>query len=240
MRSKPPRWAIRNCSEPEDDTDTIAASALRDKLAGCVARFADRRDDWSVFGFETALDPKFARAQRRYLGASGSVDHNDLRGWIPATAFTMSIQSMPPGNRIPMHCHETKEISFILERQDAGAVLGERREIRHHARKRGSCRAAALPAGRGVQRRRQHLPSADLARQAAAATSAVQRPGAFEAAGGYSMSTTRITVADRTPEGFPHSGQSVGRKATAYSLPCPVHTGERRLTSDSGRSGLMA
>jgi hypothetical protein len=52
--------------------------------------------------------------QRRYLGASGSVDHNDLRGWIPATAFTMSIQSMPPGNRIPMHCHE---------RQGAGAVL---------------------------------------------------------------------------------------------------------------------
>jgi hypothetical protein len=128
MRSKPPRWAIRNCSEPEDDTDTIAASALRDKLAGSVARFADRRDDWSVFGFETALDPKFARVQRRYLGASGSVDHNDRRGWIPATAFTMSIQSMPPSNRIPMLCHETKEISLILERQDAGAVLGERRD----------------------------------------------------------------------------------------------------------------
>jgi hypothetical protein len=62
MRSKPPRWAIRNCSEPEDDTDTIAASALRDKLAGCVARFADRRDDWSVFGFEMALDPKLSSA----------------------------------------------------------------------------------------------------------------------------------------------------------------------------------
>jgi hypothetical protein len=45
MRSKPPRWAIRRCSEPEDDTDTIAASALRDKLAGCVVRSADRRDD---------------------------------------------------------------------------------------------------------------------------------------------------------------------------------------------------
>jgi hypothetical protein len=68
MRSKPPRWAIRNCSEPEDDTDTIAASALRDKLAGCVARLADRRDDWSVFGFETALDPKFARAPAALAG----------------------------------------------------------------------------------------------------------------------------------------------------------------------------
>jgi mannose-6-phosphate isomerase-like protein (cupin superfamily) len=94
---------------------TVEKPALADKLAGRVARFADRREDWSVFGFETALDPKFARAQRRYLGASGSVDHDDLRGSIPATAFTMSIQSMPPGNQIPMHCHETEEIFFILD-----------------------------------------------------------------------------------------------------------------------------
>ena len=95
--------------------DALAPPALKEKLSGRVARFADRREDWSVFGFETALDPRFARAQRRYLGASGSVDHADLRGSIPATAFTMSIQSMPPGNRIPMHCHETEEIFFILD-----------------------------------------------------------------------------------------------------------------------------
>jgi mannose-6-phosphate isomerase-like protein (cupin superfamily) len=95
--------------------DTIAATSLKDRLAGCVARFADRREDWTVFGFETALDPRFARAQRRYLGASGSTDPNDLRGSIPATAFTMSIQSMPAGNRIPMHCHETEEVFFILD-----------------------------------------------------------------------------------------------------------------------------
>jgi uncharacterized RmlC-like cupin family protein len=93
--------------------DTIAASGLRERLAGRVARFADRREDWSVFGFETALDPKFARAQRRYLGSSGSVDPGDLRGSIPATAFTMSIQSMPPGNQITMHCHETEDIFVI-------------------------------------------------------------------------------------------------------------------------------
>jgi hypothetical protein len=41
---------------------TIAASALCEKMAGRVARVADRRENWSVFGFETALDPKFARA----------------------------------------------------------------------------------------------------------------------------------------------------------------------------------
>ena len=90
-------------------------NSLAARLAGRVARFADRRADWSVFGFETARDPRFARAQRRYLGASGSVDPADLRGAIPATAFTMSIQTMPAGNRIPVHCHETEEVFFILE-----------------------------------------------------------------------------------------------------------------------------
>jgi mannose-6-phosphate isomerase-like protein (cupin superfamily) len=95
--------------------DAIAGITLKDKLAGRVARFAERREDWTVFGFETARNPRYARAQRRYLGASGSVDPADLRGAIPASAFTMSIQSMPAGNQIPMHCHETEEIFFILE-----------------------------------------------------------------------------------------------------------------------------
>jgi mannose-6-phosphate isomerase-like protein (cupin superfamily) len=90
-------------------------ASLQEQLAGRVARFADRREDWGVFGFETARDPHFARAQRRYLGASGSADPKDLRGAIPATAFTMSIQTMPQGNRIPVHCHETEEVFFILD-----------------------------------------------------------------------------------------------------------------------------
>src|SRR5271166_3790242 len=95
--------------------DGQSATTLENRLAGRVARFADRREDWTVFGFETALDPRYARAQRRYLGASGSTDPTDLRGSIPATAFTMSIQTMPAGNRIPVHCHETEEVFFILD-----------------------------------------------------------------------------------------------------------------------------
>src|SRR5271165_4761630 len=74
--------------------DGQSAMTLENRLAGRVARFADRREDWTVFGFETALDP---------------------RGSIPATAFTMSIQTMPAGNRIPVHCHETEEVFFILD-----------------------------------------------------------------------------------------------------------------------------
>ena len=40
-------------------------NGMEDRLVGRVARFADRREDWTVFGFETALDPRYARAQRR-------------------------------------------------------------------------------------------------------------------------------------------------------------------------------
>jgi mannose-6-phosphate isomerase-like protein (cupin superfamily) len=83
-------------------------------IASRTARYTERRDDWTVFGFETQLDPRFARSQRRYLGASGSVDHQETQS-IPATAFTMSVQTMPVGNRIPAHCHETDETFFILD-----------------------------------------------------------------------------------------------------------------------------
>ena len=53
--------------------DTTVAATLKERLTGRVARYADRREDWSVFGFETALDPRYARAQRRYLGASAPI-----------------------------------------------------------------------------------------------------------------------------------------------------------------------
>jgi quercetin dioxygenase-like cupin family protein len=89
-------------------------ASLQTTMDGRVARFSDRREDWTVFGFETAKDPKFARAQRRYIGASGSVDPNDRRGGLQPSAFTMSVQSMPAGNRIPVHRHETEETFFIL------------------------------------------------------------------------------------------------------------------------------
>ena len=82
--------------------------SLADEMKGRVAKYADRREDWTVFGFETRLDKKYGRSQRRYIGASGSVDHEETNAVKPA-AFTMSVQTMPPGNRIPVHCHETEE-----------------------------------------------------------------------------------------------------------------------------------
>lgn len=88
--------------------------SLKETMAKRVARYADRRDDWTVFGLETELDPKYARSQRRYVGASGSLEHEEQNSVEPV-AFTMSVQTMPVGHRIPAHCHETEETFFILE-----------------------------------------------------------------------------------------------------------------------------
>ena len=41
-------------------------AGLQDRIDRRIARFAERREDWTVFGFETKQDPKLARAQRRY------------------------------------------------------------------------------------------------------------------------------------------------------------------------------
>jgi quercetin dioxygenase-like cupin family protein len=87
---------------------------LEEEMRRRIARYEDRREDWEVFGCETQLDPRYARSQRRYIGASGSVDHDDPKAIIP-TAYTMSIQTIPAGNRIPEHSHETEETFFVLE-----------------------------------------------------------------------------------------------------------------------------
>jgi len=87
---------------------------LADEINARVALFESRREDWSVFGFETAVDKRFARSQRRYIGASGSINHQEINAVAP-TSFTMSVQTMPPGNRIPTHRHETEETFFILD-----------------------------------------------------------------------------------------------------------------------------
>ena len=79
-----------------------------------TALFTERREDWSVFGHETEIDPLFARAQRRYIGASGSIGHEEQKSVEPV-AFTMSVQTMPVNHRIPVHCHETEETFFVLD-----------------------------------------------------------------------------------------------------------------------------
>ena len=92
----------------------IREASLVGEMDRHIATYGSRREDWSVFEFETKKDPKFARAQRRYVGASGSLSHADSHS-LSATSHTLTIMMLPAGHATPLHTHEADEIFFVLE-----------------------------------------------------------------------------------------------------------------------------
>ncbi len=77
-----------------------------------VARFRDRVPDWEAF--EDAKIEGYKRAQHRFIGAGGSVKHNDPNA-IPARAHTLSIMYVEPGQGNAAHTHEVEETFFVLK-----------------------------------------------------------------------------------------------------------------------------
>ena len=92
--------------------DANTGVALQAKLAGRVAQYADRREDWSGFGFGTGLDPRYAR---RSAGASGSVDPSDLRGATPGDRLHDVDPVDAGGQPDPVHYYGTEEVFFMFD-----------------------------------------------------------------------------------------------------------------------------
>lgn len=100
-------------------TNVIDKDRMRDELEASLSKhcktFATRDANWRVWGLETQVDEKYARAQRRYLGTSGNVDHTDPNALMGAH-FTLSILEMPPGHAQPLHHHaDEEEVFFVLK-----------------------------------------------------------------------------------------------------------------------------
>lgn len=86
-----------------------------DQIDRYVARLADREIDWGVLDFQAKVDPKYRRAQMRYVGGGGTGKHDDPR-IIQAGHFTLSTMIVPPGNEGPLHLHsDVEELFFVLE-----------------------------------------------------------------------------------------------------------------------------
>ena len=79
-----------------------------------IARYETRTLDWKALNFQADYDPKYRRAQMRYLGtgaAGVSADTNTVQ----AEHFTFSTMVLPAGCEGPMHVHhDTEEVFFIL------------------------------------------------------------------------------------------------------------------------------
>jgi mannose-6-phosphate isomerase-like protein (cupin superfamily) len=86
-----------------------------DQIDRYVARFNDRQPDWDVLAFQAKVDPKYRRAQMRYVGGGGTGRHDDPK-IIKAGHFTLSTMIIPPGNEGPLHLHtDVEELFFVLE-----------------------------------------------------------------------------------------------------------------------------
>jgi mannose-6-phosphate isomerase-like protein (cupin superfamily) len=80
-----------------------------------VARFATRQFDWNALKFQADFDPKYARAQMRYVGTGGTGVASD-NNTVPSEHFTFSTMVIPAGNEGPAHIHrDVEEIFFILK-----------------------------------------------------------------------------------------------------------------------------
>ena len=86
-----------------------------DQIDKFVARLKDRQIDWGVLDFQAKVNPKYGRAQMRYVGGGGTGQHDDPN-IVKAGHFTLSTMILPAGSEGPQHLHtDVEEIFFVLD-----------------------------------------------------------------------------------------------------------------------------
>jgi mannose-6-phosphate isomerase-like protein (cupin superfamily) len=109
---------------------------LKQIMESRTARHTTRSYDWDALKFQADFDPKYRRAQMRYVGTGGTGVKSDSNV-VPAEHFTFSTMLQPEGAEGPMHIHnDDEEIFFVMRgsvkvtcEKDGDtweAVLGER------------------------------------------------------------------------------------------------------------------
>ena len=89
--------------------------SFEDWMDSRVARFETRTYDWDALKFQADYDPKYARAQCRYMGTGGTGVSND-ENVVPAEHFTFSTMILPAGCEGPPHIHvDVEEVFFMLK-----------------------------------------------------------------------------------------------------------------------------
>ncbi|MBV8621185.1 MAG: cupin domain-containing protein [Curvibacter sp.] len=79
-----------------------------------VARRATRRYDWDALKFQADFDPRYRRAQMRYVGTGGTGVAADSNT-VPSAHFTFSTMVIPAGHIGPSHIHyDVEEIFFVM------------------------------------------------------------------------------------------------------------------------------
>ena len=77
--------------------DRPAGATLAQWMESRVARFSTRKYDWGALKFQADYDPKYRRAQMRYIGTGGTGVASD-KNTVPAEHFTFSTMILPAGS----------------------------------------------------------------------------------------------------------------------------------------------
>ena len=89
--------------------------SLETWLEARTARYATRTLDWDALKFQADHDPKYRRAQMRYIG-TGATGVTDDENVIASENFTFSTMVLPAGCEGPSHIHrDAEEVFFILQ-----------------------------------------------------------------------------------------------------------------------------
>ncbi|MFM9970405.1 MAG: cupin domain-containing protein [Burkholderiales bacterium] len=98
----------------KEPASAAKSTGLAQALDTRVARFSTRSYDWNALKFQADYDPKYRRAQMRYVGTGGTGVAHDANV-VPAEHFTFSTMIMPAGAIGPLHLHtDVEEIFFVL------------------------------------------------------------------------------------------------------------------------------
>jgi len=103
---------------PKAETNPQSKGPSLDELVDRhIVRLSTRKADWDALKFQADYDPKYRRAQMRYIGTGGTGVERDANV-VPAVHFTFSTMVLPPGCEGPSHLHsDVEEVFFILQGQ---------------------------------------------------------------------------------------------------------------------------
>lgn len=91
--------------------------SLTDWMETRIARFGGRTYDWNALKFQADFDPKYKRAQMRYIGTGATGVAADVNT-IPSENFTFSTMVLPSKCEGPLHLHDdVEEVFFLLRGQ---------------------------------------------------------------------------------------------------------------------------
>ena len=89
-------------------------TSLDERMAARIARFQSRSYDWDALKFQADFDPKYRRAQMRYMG-TGATGVGADNNTVPSDSFTFSTMVLPAQCEGPLHLHDdVEEVFFIL------------------------------------------------------------------------------------------------------------------------------